>query len=155
MNDFDKNTNAVMGMYYEYLGYEIIQEAPARVFDDWDRILKVKGELVKVEEKARRGEYDDVLVELIEDLKTGDLGWIYQTKADKLIYSFFDNKGKNPNKIYMFDMETIKNYLFNNIKELIHNSNISPKGYGLTLNVFLPLKLGKLIYIAKGNLDNV
>lgn len=145
--DLEKKASVFLNMFYEKLGGEIIKDAPKQVFDDWDKIVKFEHITYKIEEKARIGLWDDLLVELIEDLKTGDLGWFYQTKADKIIYSFFETEeSPEPKVIYALSVIDMKQYVFSNMKELIMESRLSPKGYGLTLNVFIPLELAKQIY---------
>ncbi len=157
MNTLDKRADPFLDNLYKKLGGEITARHPDSKFDDWDKIVKFPSITYKIEEKARIGDYDDVLVEIIEDVKTGDLGWFYQTKADRLIYCLFESEESlEPYVVYVFDIQKLKNYYFEHAKELFRQSNISDKGYGLTLNIFLPLDLGKKIYeLAKGNLDNV
>lgn len=145
--DLEKKASSFLDMLYCKLGGEVIKDAPKRVFDDWDKIVKFENITYKIEEKARIGIWNDLLIELIEDLKTGDLGWFYQTKADKIIYSFFESEeAEEPTTIYVLSVEKMKNFIFENIKELIKKSKVSSKGYGLTLNIFIPLNIAKKIY---------
>ena len=148
MNDLDKKASLFLDELYKQKGFEVIGKAPDMKFDDYDKIIKFKDLITyKVEEKARNGNYGDVLIEIMEDLKSGDLGWIYQTKAERLIYCIYSDKAdEKPQEVYVFKVEELKNYLFENAKELFNKANISDKGYGLTLNVFLPKELGKRIY---------
>lgn len=149
MNNLDKKASPFLDNLYIRLGGQIIQRAPDYKFDDWDKVVKFTHITYKIEEKARIGTYEDVLIEIMEDVKTGDLGWFYQTKADRLIYClFYTEEDAEPYVVYAFKIEVLKNYLFEHAKELFRCSNISPKGYGLTLNVFLPLNIGIKIYEA-------
>ena len=149
MNNLDKRADPFLNNLYKKLGGEIVSVHPDNKFDDWDKIVKFPNITYKIEEKARIGTYEDVLIEILEDIKTGDLGWFYQTKADRLIYCLFENKDSlEPYVVYAFKIEVLKNYYFENAKELFRTSNLSPKGYGLTLNVFLPLELGQKIFEA-------
>jgi len=148
--DLEKKASAFLDMLYCSLGGEIIKDAPKRKFDDWDKVVKFENITYKIEEKTRVGLWEDLLVELIEDLKTGDLGWFYQTKADKIIYCFYESeKAKEPESIYALSVEKMRNFVFEHTKKLIRKSNISSKGYGLTLNIFIPLTIAKKIYPIK------
>src|SRR3990167_10587470 len=108
MNNLDKKADPFLDRLYNKLGGQIIKRAPNYKFDDWDKILKFKNITYKIEEKARIGTYEDVLIEIIEDLKTGDLGWFYQTKAERLIYCLFENKkSQEPYVVYKFAIEKL------------------------------------------------
>jgi len=145
--DLEEKASAFLDMLYCNLGGEVIKDAPKRKFDDWDKIVRFEQITYKIEEKARIGLWDDLLVELIEDLRTGDLGWFYQTKADKIIYCFYESKeAEKPKAVYAFSVEKMRSFVFEHAKDLIRKSNISSKGYGLTLNIFIPLTIAKKIY---------
>ena len=147
MNNFDVKASLFLNQLYYDLGAKKITSAPQRKFDDWDKIVEFENITYKIEEKARTGIWEDLLIEIVEDLKTGDLGWFYQTKADKIVYAFYeDEKQEKPHSVYALSVEKMKNYFFENSKNLIRKSNISPRGYGLTLNIFLPLNLAIKIY---------
>ena len=149
--DLEKKASAFLDMLYCSLGGEIVKDAPKRKFDDWDKVVKFENITYKIEEKARVGIWGDLLVELIEDLKSCDPGWFYQTKADKVIYCFYESeKAEEPKSVYALSVEKMRNFVFEHAKELIRKSNISPKGYGLTLNIFIPLNIAKKIYPTRG-----
>ncbi len=147
-SDLEKKTSVFLDMFYVSLGGEIVKEAPPVVFDDWDKVVKFAHITYKIEEKSFNTIWDGLLVELVEDLTTGDLGWYYQTKADKIIYSFFENETKQePSTIYVLAVPEMKKYVMENIKQLISKAKISDKGYGKTLFVVIPLEVGKRIYL--------
>jgi len=152
MNDLDKKASPFLDMLYTSRGGEVIKEAPNMKFDDWDKLVKFEYLTYKIEEKSFNSLWDGLLVELIEDLKTGDLGWFYQTRADKIIYAFFINEeAKIPHSVYEVSVPTMRNYVNENIKELIKKAKICDKGYGTTLFVVIPLEIGNRIYFANDN----
>jgi hypothetical protein len=144
--DLEKKARKFLTEFYKEKGaYEII-EAPYQPFDDWDRTVKFKNITYKIEEKARIGIWDDILIELLEDVTTGDLGWYYQTKADKLIYCMFLDRDKEiPSRVYSIALLDIKKYISEN-SSVFEHPKLSYKGYGLTLNIFVPLDIAQQIY---------
>ena len=143
----EDKASVFMDSFYKEKGAISIIPHPDRKFDDWDKVVKFPNITYKIEEKARIGDYNDILVEVLEDLKTGDLGWIYQTKADIIIYVVYQKEGdEKPKRIYKIIVTRIKEYLIDHARELFQNSNVAPLGYGLTLNIFMPLEIGKQIY---------
>ena len=156
MGEFDLEAKAseFIDKFYKERGAYSIEMAPNRKFDDWDKIVKFKTITYKIEEKARVGVYGDILIEIMEDVTTGDLGWFYQTKADKIIYIIYQKEEDElPFRVYAIDIPIAKKYFSEHIKGLIRGANISPKGYGLTLSIFLPLTIGKQIYPQKKLVD--
>jgi hypothetical protein len=141
MNHLDKESSDFLDELYKSYGGIVIEYAPKRVFDDWDKRVQFGSKTISIEEKTRARDYGDILVELVEDLKTLDPGWIYQTKADRLVYCVLE-----PRLVYALPMGKLKDYVFDNIRVLLRNCNISDQGYGKTLNIFVPTNLGKLIY---------
>ena len=121
---------------------------PDRQFDDWDmKVSYPDGVTNFVEIKSFPHPWNDLLVEIIEDIDRGDPGWWYQTKADTLAYVFYNNEiDEVPESIYTITTTKVKSYIAENAEELFRLSKISRKGYGITLFIYLPLDLATKIY---------
>ena len=69
---------------YDRLGMQIVwDQASATRAYPYDVIVEQEGQRLTIDEKARDREYGDFLVEVMQCLKTGKLGWIYH-KVDKI-----------------------------------------------------------------------
>lgn len=108
---------------------------------EFDLVLLTKGNRRElIEEKFRGAVWDDVLVEIVQDLASGDLGWLYHCQSDYLHYFMC------PNWQYIEAMYRIKWQPFRKwlIEEYMPNRRlkfvISRQGYGLTLNISVPLR---------------
>ena len=64
-NKLDKISSPLLDMLYESYGWEILETAPDRKFDDWDKKLLIDGNTFHVEEKTRDVFYGDILVEIM------------------------------------------------------------------------------------------
>ena len=101
-------------------------------------ILLSNGRILKVDEKKRRKEYNDILLEYISVDKTGAPGWMEKDLSiDYLAYAFMQSK-----TVYLFDWCLLKR-VWNHKKDYwIKNNSIPPavnNGYN-TLNVAVPIK---------------
>ena len=97
-------------------------------------VTNLKGEKITIEEKFRnRIETDDLLIELIQDVETYDIGWAYKTQCDRLCYCFCNNK---PQLIVRLKWKEFwswqKNQWRVSRKRIVR---FSSKGSGLTLNI--------------------
>ena len=101
---------------------------------DWDVKLEVfAGRYVLVDEKVIIGNWNNCLVELIQDLKTKNWGWFYKRK-DWVLYSIWND---------INDIEPTSLYLIKNVELIKHifslngfqKAAICQKGWGLTWNV--------------------
>jgi hypothetical protein len=63
------------------------------------------------ENKIRKTEYDDVLIETISNMNKLTHGWIHTSKADYLIYVFVIDK--TIKKGYIFDLHKLRDWWFN------------------------------------------
>jgi len=103
---------------------------------DWDVKLEVfAGDYKLVDEKARDGEYGDCLVELIQDLKTGKLGWFFGKKDWILYGSWNDISETYPNSLYLVKMPQLREYVYG-LRSVLRTV-ISHKGWGITWNISL------------------
>lgn len=118
---------------YPRLGMKVIQD----IFDDtktndYDVIVEYHGKRYKVDEKARNKDYGDLLVEVMECLRDGRLGWLYK-KIDYLFYaSWAKPEEEKPFSAYIVRMPNLKEFVIENWDEL--PEHFSKKGYGLTMN---------------------
>ena len=99
----------------------------------------------KVEEKFRREDYPDIAVEIIQDMRSYSPGWFYETDCDYLFYIFTNA----PIKLYSIKWKEFKlwfllKYLPQN---LIGKYCFSPRGWGDTLNILVPInRIPKELY---------
>jgi hypothetical protein len=103
---------------------------------DWDVKLEVYvGKYKKVDEKVREGEYGDCLVELMQDIKTKKLGWVFGNKDWVLYGSWANIENIYPSSLYLISMPRLKGYIFS-LKGIL-KTVISHKGWGITWNITL------------------
>lgn len=118
---------------YPKLGMRVISD----IFDDtktndYDVIVEYDGRKLKIDEKARKAEYDDLLVEVMQCIRYGRIGWLYK-QIDAIFYaSWGDLKALDPTSAYLIRMQDLRDYVVENWEQL--EEHFSKKGYGLTLN---------------------
>lgn len=93
----------------------------------------------RVEEKIREGVKHDVLIEIIQDLPSKNLGWFYTCDCDYLHYVFTSENRLI--KILSFRFIEFKSWLLSIYwtGKLFGEYQISTKGFGLTLNLVIPI----------------
>ena len=126
--------------YYKEKNWQVFQDnINSGQKNDWDVKLEFfVGQLVLVDEKARKGDFDDFLLEIIQDMKTGSLGW-YFSKKDWVLYgSWFDIESINPSSLYLIKCKELQEYV-NNLDGFIETC-ISKKGWGITWSIRLNWK---------------
>ncbi len=102
----------------------------------WDVKLEVFAADYKfVDEKVITSEWDNCLVEIVQDLKTKSWGWLYGEKDWVLYGSWADIEEYYPSSLYLIKVEELKNYIFS-LSGIIKTA-ISLKGWGITWNVIL------------------
>jgi len=104
--------------------------------NDWDVKLEVfAGQYVLVDEKVRIGEFDDFLVEIIQDMVSGSLGWFFNKKDWILYGSWGEIENTEPTSLYLIKEKELKNYVYSldGFKKIC----ISKKGFGITWNLKL------------------
>ena len=88
-----------------------------------------------VDEKASRNEYNSFLVEVVQDMKTGNLGWFF-SKKDWVLYGSWKNvEDAYPSSLYLVKSEKLKEYIYS--LEGFIQTCISKKGWGVTWNLKL------------------
>lgn len=134
--DFEHRCQRTMDRHYQQRGHKIVSRKGNK---EYDLILLVNGQIEdRVEEKFRnnaRG--DDVLVELIQDAISGDMGWFYHTRCQHLHYVIAVNAV--PKFYYRIFWEPFKRWFLNIYLRGKLDAIISNKGYGLTLNIAVPV----------------
>jgi len=125
--EFEKKQRVFFDDYYKKKGWEC-RRISGKENKKYDCLVLVGKRWIKIQEKARSGEYDDFLVELVQDLGTGDRGWLYTCQADWILY-------KTPNNLFAIDKKRLDVYMkrCGPDCELI----ISNKGWGRTVNAVL------------------
>jgi len=123
--------------YYEGKNWQVIEDnINGNCPIDWDVKLEVfVNQFVLVDEKVRNGEFNDFLLEIIQDLKTGKLGWFFG-KKDYIFYgSWIDLESVYPSSLYSVNSNKLKEYL-DGLDRFIKTC-ISKKGWGNTWNIKL------------------
>lgn len=68
-----------------------------------DKVLHMKdGTAIKIEEKRRRNNYPDILLEIWSDYERRKSGWLFTSQSDYLVYIM-------PKKVYMYDFRLLRN----------------------------------------------
>ena len=104
--------------------------------NDWDVKLETfVGQYATIDEKVREGEFDDLLIEVVQDMITGNLGWFF-SKKDWILYgSWQDIESIYPSSLYLVKSEELKNYICR--LDGFIKTCISKKGWGITWNLSL------------------
>jgi len=102
----------------------------------WDVNLEIiKGKNILVDEKVRIGNYNDFLVEILQDINSVKTGWLYGRK-DYILYGIWDNiQNIQPKDLYIINSNKLKEYIFN--LNGFTTTCISKKGWGNTWNIVL------------------
>ena len=74
-------------------------------------------------------------MEIMQDMKTGKIGWLFGEKDWILYGSWADIKNDYPSSLYVINSEGLKVYI-NDLKDFI-TTCISKKGWGNTWNIVL------------------
>jgi len=101
---------------------------------DWDVRLEVfAGDIKKVDEKVRKGEFDDCLIEIIQDIKTQNWGWLFGDKDWVLYGSWANIETIRPSSLYLINMFQLKQYIFK--LDGFLQTLITSKNWGTTWNI--------------------
>jgi len=123
--------------FYQQKNWTVFQDnINSNYKNDWDVKLEVfAGQFILVDEKAIRKEWNDLLVEIIQDMESGSLGW-YWSKKDYILYgSWIDLENTYPSSLYMIKAKELKQYI-NNLDGFVKTC-ISKKGWGNTWNIVI------------------
>lgn len=132
-SEFEMRMQPKLDQYYKYRGFNI-ERRPTKEYD-------CKLNSVTVEEKIRTSVYQDILIEILQDLVKHTLGWFYTTNADYLYYAMCMNG--DISELHMIQWPQFKHWCLSKYwpdKGMHGKYLISPKGIGLTLNLKIPIK---------------
>ena len=136
---FEKKNQKFFDDYYKKKGWKfkrIIGKENKR----FNSLIEIDGKFWRFEEKVRSTDYNDLLVELVQDIATKSPGWLYYTEADYILYSM-------PSSFYVVTFGKLKSHIKNNGSD--YDFIISKKGWGETVNIAIPWKILIDLKIAK------
>lgn len=123
--------------YYREKNWQVIQDnIDSQQKIDWDVKLEIfAGQFVLVDEKVRGKEFDDLIVEIIQDMRTGNLGWFFGP-SDWILYgSWVVKESVWPFSLYLIRLKSLKEYIYG-LKGFVKTCISSPeKGWGITWNI--------------------
>ena len=129
--------------FYKEKGWRVMQDNVGRDSAPWDVKLEIDGQIKTVDEKALRKEYGTFIAEILQDIVTGHLGWIYKPK-DLYLYSSWSNDKLS--SLYQVNAPLLNEFLGVNWKKLFNEGKIkvSERGWGIT--VFAVIEWQDLLY---------
>ena len=132
--EFEDAMNKYMDIYYKDIGYSINWNGDRQK----DVTLYYNNMPTLVEHKYRQAEYPDILVEIMQDVESHDLGWLYLCGADDLHYIICLDK--KPRYYYSIPMNKFKIWFFKWLKNKKYPQyRTSLDGWGITLNLAVPI----------------
>jgi len=147
--DFEEEMDVFMEKYYKSKGCKVYKNGDTQK----DITLSYNGIKTSIEHKYRKVIYNDVLVEIIQDVKSNNSGWLYGCGAEKLNYIICQPVEEIMQPIYFhkIEFESFRNWFFKwyKIEKHPEHRTCKDKGYGLTLNVVVPLNKIPEIIIEK------
>tara|TARA_Y100000296_G_C5048242_1_gene193452 strand:+ start:25 stop:537 length:513 start_codon:yes stop_codon:yes gene_type:complete len=143
--NFEAEMNKYMKIYYDYCGYKYDFRGDRKK----DIKLFYKNVAISVEHKYRKVEYNDILVEILQDMVSfytspeKAKGWLYECEADSLFYIICKEVEDIIRPVYFYDIQfkLFRNWLFNwlKINKGIYRTSVG--GWGVTLNVAIPINV--------------
>jgi len=134
--ELERSIQPLLDDWYINRGYTVDRSGACKGFDC---ILTNASGSQKIEEKIRGGAYNDLLIEWVQDLETFAPGWMHETKCDHIHYVFTLNQ--EITKVIRLNYESFRDWYLKYLASNNHGSYIiSPRGWGLTLNLLIPLK---------------
>lgn len=106
------HNDKILNAYYKLKGFKYIQ-----VITDLetqkkgiDKILYYgRNQSITIDEKKRRTNYDDLLVETMKNVESNKKGWLYYTQADYIVYWIEPLK-----KFYIIKFDKLQKIIFDN-----------------------------------------
>ena len=123
--------------FYQEKNWQVIQDnIDSNQKNDWDVKLEYfAGQYALIDEKALRNDHNDFLLEIIQDMRTGSMGWFF-SKKDWILYgSWADIESIYPSSLYLVKSKELKDYIYS--LEGFIETCISKKGWGITWNLKL------------------
>ena len=141
--DDERRMQVYMDKVYRRKSWRIDRACASKLFDC---TLSKNGDNRSVEEKFLfcQNDYDQGLIEIVQDLRTADLGWFYHTKCDFLHWVYCPvDRTSPPRTLHIVKWSIAKDAIFKWMVETKwQRYNHCPENYGLTLN--LPIKWAAL-----------
>lgn len=139
-NNQQKEIQPKLNEIYISWGFDVISRKEEQ--SSYDLIIRNRKSLKEytVEEKIvfpTLEPYSCICIELIQDIPSHNMGWIFKCEADYLFYTMCI--GGLVSKIYVANFNNLKEWYFKNCKKY-NKFNITPEGYGITLNHLIPIK---------------
>ena len=139
---FESRMNSKMDRLYKFHEYEIIWNGDRQK----DVTLIIDGEKKLIEHKYRYFPdkiWNDILVEIVQDIPSNEKGWIYECQADILTYIICQGDKMDEYITHYYDIQfkEFREWLWGWIsikRNLQYRTSFS--GYGVTLNLAVPLK---------------
>lgn len=137
--EWEKKKHPFFMRYYYLKGYEVLEDWVDKGNHPYD--VKVKtptGEIKFIDEKARKKDYGDCLIEILQCLRKGRKGWLHTEEVTEVLYaSWTDQESFEPNSFYSIDRKKLLDYVCNNYLKLKDNPLVQ-SGFGLTANKISP-----------------
>lgn len=119
---------------YDDMQFDLVKDISDDIkTNEYDVVLRSREneQISYVEEKTRTGKWDHLLVEIMQCIEDGRLGWLYKTKADYILDAqFLSEEDDLPHTVYWVDFQKLKAFVIENFEQL--SGATSSKGYGLT-----------------------
>lgn len=128
---FEKEQRKYFNNYYRKKGWQC-KRIYGKENIKYDCLIEIENKWIKIQEKAASYDYGGCLVELIQDIKTNNKGWLYTCQADYIIYKILDN-------LYWIDMRKLKNHMRESGGN--YDNLISDKGWGKTVFIIIPWEI--------------
>lgn len=129
---FESDSQKILDLYYQSRGHEVDR---SQACIQYDCILDGSS---KVEEKIRSENRSDIAIEFIQNMQADKFnkGWFYETSCDFLHYVFMNDTGID--RFLRIEWPKFKVWITDTYFSKMSKhpySVISPKGYGVTLNL--------------------
>lgn len=124
---FEKEKQKIFDKFYKDNSWEVNRITGAKN-KDYDCEVLLDSKWYKIEEKYRSSDFNDCLIETIQDTETNSPGWLYYCKADYVFYGV-------GSKIYCIDLPELRRFVEKH--KHIFNKKISKKGWGITENIVI------------------
>ena len=145
--EFEQLYQKELDRIYGGMGYTV-QRIKGKENEKFDVILTRDGVDEPVEEKGLRYYHPDAPIELLQDVKTCNLGWFYKTKARHIYFIYYNEI--MPIVMYDLNLPHLKNFLTSCFEDEKVKFRTALKGFGITINMCIPWK-----YLVEKNIVQV
>lgn len=149
--DGESQARILMLPYYPIVyGLQVVNTNGTRA-RDIECVSASSGKRYAVEEKFIQGDFNEFCIEILQDMISRNPGWFYTTKADILMYVACEPKTWRPIRAFAIHWADFKKWWVGYLSEHhIPKAIISPKGYGLSLNLAIRWpQIPKTLYIER------